>query len=683
MPLPQMAKSMGLQKQLIGMRSYYCAFLFLIGTLGLSAPQRAATQFAPSWPPISKEDRELKDNPLHPGDAAMVLYREVQTDNAKSLETHYMRIKIFKEEGKKHADVEIPYFENRSEVQNIQARSVSPDGQSTEFAGAVFDKVVVKTRRFRVNVKALTLPNVQVGSILEYSYTLHFHKDIPDVIKHPENYILTFTIAYPAARWTVQGELFVRHAHFVLRPFSPHTHIEIRTKGLPKGVSPQVQPDRVLLDVDNVPGVLEEEFSPPEEAMHGEVYLFYTAGYYSNEGFWSDLGRMEFGEIEKFLSKSKVIQQEAARLVGPNDTDEAKLRKIYERVQQIRALSFEPSKTEKERERENLKPNKTAEDVLTRGYAFGNEINLLFVALAREAGLTAYPVRVASRNHNFFLKSVPDPSQLDAEVVQVRLAEKTLYLDPATLHCPFGLLPWEETGTFGIRLDKVLTALVQIPPANSADAIIERKGSFHLDKNGNLEGKLEVNFHGQEALSRQLHAQNQDEPARKKDLEEEARNWLPQGATAKLTTATGWEGSNGILKAVFEVEAPSFGSQAGERLLFPINTLQRRSERPFQASSRENPIYFNYGYQEVDDVTLQLPAGYKVESLPVTRGIRNRGYLYRFSTEEKGAAVKLTRNFVMDTYYYLPTQYAELRNFYDFVRTNDEDQAILQLLPGK
>lgn len=683
MALPRMAKSMGFQKQLFGMRSYYCVFLFLIGALGLSVPQRAVTQSAASWPPISKEDREIKDNPLHPGDAAMVLYREVQTDNAKSLETHYTRIKIFKEEGKKHADVEIPYFENRSEVLNIQARTVSPDGQSTEFAGTVFDKVVVKTRRFRVNVKALTLPNVQVGSILEYSYTLHLHKDIPDVIKHPENYILTGTIAFPAARWTVQGELFVRHAHFVLRPFSPHTHLEIRTIHL-KGVSPQTQPDgRVLMDVDNVPGVLEEEFSPPEEAMQGEVYLFYTVGYYSNEGFWDDVGKVEFGQIEKFLSRSKMIQQEAARLVGPNDTDETKLRKLYERVQQIRAVSFEPSKTEQERERENLKPNKTAEDVLTRGYAFANEINLLFVALVREAGLTAYPVRVASRNHNFFLKAVPDPSQLDAEVVQVRLAEKTLYLDPATLHCPFGLLPWEESDTYGIRLDKVWADLVQIPPANSADAIIERTGSFHLDKDGNLLGKLEVNFHGQEALSRQLHAQNADEPARKKDLEEEARKWLPQGATAKLTSATGWEGSNGILKAVFEVEAPSFGSQVGDRLLFPINTLQRRSEKPFQASSRENPIYFNYGYQEVDDVTLQLPQGYTVENLPVTRGMRSRAYLYRFSTEEKGGVVKLTRNFVMETYYFLPTQYAELRNFYNFVRTNDEEQAILQLLPGK
>lgn len=673
---------MDVQKQLSAMRSYYCAFLFLIGALGLSVPERAATQSAPSWPPISKEDRELKDNPLHPGDAAMILYREVQTDNAKSLETHYTRIKIFKEEGKKQADIEIPYFENHSEVQDVQARTVSPDGQSTEFVGTMFDKVVVKTRRFRVNVKAFTLPNVQVGSILEYSYTVHLHKDIPDVIKHPENYILTSTIAWPAAQWTVQGELFVRRAHFVLRPFSPRTHIEIRAIRL-KGVSPQPQPDgRVLMDVDNVPGVLQEEFSPPEGAMHGEVYLFYTVGFYSNEGFWSALGREEFGQIEKFLSKSKVIQREAARLVGPNDSDETKLRKLYERVQQIRAISFEPLKTEKERERENLKPNKTAEDVLTRGYAFGNEINLLFVALAREAGLTAYPVRTASRNHNFFLKSVPDPSQLDAEVVQVRLGEKTFYLDPATLHCPFGLLPWDETDTYGIRLDKVWTALVQIPPANSADAIIERKGSFHLDKDGNLLGKLEVNFRGQEALSRQLQAQNKDEPARKKDMEEEARKWLPHGATAKLTTATGWEGSNGILKAVFEVEAPSFGIQAGDRLLFPINTLQRRSEKSFQASSRENPVYFNYGYQEVDDVTLQFPQGYKVENLPVTRSMRSRAYLYELSTEKKDGAVKLTRNFVMDTYYFLPTQYTELRNFYNFVRTNDEEQAILQLLPG-
>ncbi len=66
---------------------------------------------------------------------------------------------------------------------------------------------------------------------------------------------------------------------------------------------------------------------------------------------------------------------------------EVKLRKIYARVQQIRNLNLEDSKMKQENKDENLKPNSNVEDVLKHGYAYGTEINYLFVGLARAAGL--------------------------------------------------------------------------------------------------------------------------------------------------------------------------------------------------------------------------------------------------------------------------------------------------------
>src|SRR5215467_1838630 len=269
-----------------------CSVLCLTYILVLSLPQKVTSQAPASWSPISKEELELKDNSLEPGAPAMVLYREVQTDNNKSLDTHYTRIKIFNERGKKYADVEIPYLENRTEVENIQARTVAPDGQSTAFDGRVFDKVVVKTRRFRINVKAFTLPNVQAGSILEYSYSVHWHSDFPDVIKHPANYFIPGSIAYPAAHWDVERELFVRRAHFVLHPLSHHAPIQARLLRLPKVTEPLQQADGTLqMNLENIRGIHEEEHSPPEEALTGEVYLFYVAGYYSIESYWATLAR--------------------------------------------------------------------------------------------------------------------------------------------------------------------------------------------------------------------------------------------------------------------------------------------------------------------------------------------------------------------------------------------------------
>ena len=63
-------------------------------------------------------------------------------------------------------------------------------------------------------------------------------------------------------------------------------------------------------------------------------------------------------------------------------------------------ISFEESKTEKEIKRQDLKENKNVDDVLSRNYAYANEVNLVFLAMARAAGFRAYPINAVSRAYS-------------------------------------------------------------------------------------------------------------------------------------------------------------------------------------------------------------------------------------------------------------------------------------------
>lgn len=653
--------------------------LFLAVAFGGAAFSPAAlAQTASAWPPVSREELELKDNPLSPGESAMILYRELQTDSAKSLETHFTRIKIFKEAGKKYADIEIPYLEKELEVQNIQARTIKPDGQTIDFGGAVYDRIVAKTKRFKINVKSFTFPDVQPGSIIEYSYQLHRRYGVPDVFKKPQDYVIPVALAFPAAEWTIQRDLFVRRTHFVFRPFAPGVRVEIRSVHLPKMAEPVRTADGGLtMDVENVPAFQKEEHAPPEDFAKGHLELFYIAGFFTNDSYWRDLAKFEARETEKFIGKSKGIQQEAARLVSPNDSPDAKLRKIYDRVQKIRYVSYERSRTEKERKQESLKPNKNAEDVLARGYAFENEINLLFIALTRAAGLEAYPIKIATRDRTYFLKSLPDFRQLDAEVVEVRLDNKSIFLDPATRYCPFGLLPWEETDEGGIRLDENRGLLVNTPSPNSWEAVISRKARFKLDDRQNLQGKLEVSFAGQEALSRRIKANDEDEAGRRKLLEDEIESWLPKNATVKLISATGWTESTTPLTAVFEIQAPDFVSRVGERLLFPAFVFQTPSKTAFQSQDRQQMVDLRYGHQELDDLTIETPSGFQWENLPPPRSVKNAFATYELSAEKQGTELRLKRNLNMDGYFFQTKDYSRLHEFFESLRKNDEEQAVL------
>jgi Domain of Unknown Function with PDB structure (DUF3857) len=119
------------------------------------------------WQPITAADLALKDNPAQPGASAMILYREIKTDDKAGYEIHYFRIKILKEEGKKYADIAFPFVKGSSQPE-FEARTIQPDGKIIDFDGDGFLKVVAKHKGIEVLAKTYTLPYVQVGNIIDY-----------------------------------------------------------------------------------------------------------------------------------------------------------------------------------------------------------------------------------------------------------------------------------------------------------------------------------------------------------------------------------------------------------------------------------------------------------------------------------------------------------------------------------
>lgn len=433
------------------------------------------------------------------------------------------------------------------------------------------------------------------------------------------------------------------------------------------------------LEVQNLPGFQEEEYMLPESMLKSRVDLFYIVGYTVTEDyFWAHQGKQRGEMLEKFIGKHKSIEREVARIISPQDAPETKMRKLYERAQQLRFLTYEHSKSEKEEKAENLKDNENVEDVLKRGYARGNEVNMFFTALARAAGFEANLAALAQRDARMFQTLVLDPSQLTAMVVEVRAGSSLDYFDPATRYCPFNLLPWEETSTEGIRLDKNGGAFVSTPVPKSADAVTERTAKFDLSEDGSLEGVVHVTYSGQPALQRRLENREADEAGRRKELEDEVKGWLPSGASVELKSAGNWEISNWSLDAEFAVKVPPFGTSTGRRLLLPLAIFQAGGTYPFRNAKRIHSIYFHYPYQEVDHISVKLPKGYDVESLPAPRSVEKGFGRYEITRRSEGNVLKLERSLVMESFTFPVQSYSALRIFFDGVRAGDEEQVVLK-----
>lgn len=218
------------------------AIFFVFCSLSI-APELPA-QLPDTWQGIPKDDLALKDNPANPGSSAMILERQVYTDDEKRIQTEWLRIKVLTEEGRAYADVEIPYLAKGTTIEGIRGRTVRPNGSVIPFDGTTFDKVVAKYRRLLYEAKTFALPGVEVGSVIEYAYTLRWKERLPDYVRNSAGYIFQEGWTVPTTTWTVQQKLFARHAVFIIRPVKGG-HLDFAKVRLPND-SPSWQPDGTM-----------------------------------------------------------------------------------------------------------------------------------------------------------------------------------------------------------------------------------------------------------------------------------------------------------------------------------------------------------------------------------------------------------------------------------------------------
>ncbi len=621
------------------------------------------------FPLVSPEDLKMTSEPKAPGAPAIILFREVDRDDngITSHEDNYLQIKILTEEGREHANVEIAFNKANEDVVNIRARTIKPDGSSVDFDGKVFEKVIEKAQGLKYLAKTFTLPDVQVGSIIEYRFTYDLK----------EHYIFD-------SHWTISHELFTRIAKFVLKPYqSRYTPMTLRWtwQGLGSNAGPKEGLDHIIrLEVDDIPAFQVEDFMPPPSQLWARVDFIYEEDYLETDPtqFWRHVAKKRGDALETFVGKRKAMEQAVAQIVSPSDPPEVKLRKIYDRVQQIRNQSYELGRTAQEEKREKEKPVENVEELWKRGYGDGVQLTWIYLALVRAAGFEAYGVLVASRNEYFFNPKTLENHKLNANVVLVKLNGKELYFDPGAAFTPFGLLTWSETGVPGLCLDKEGGTWVKTTLPQSSESRVERVAKLRLTDDGSLEGKLTVTYTGLEAMYQRLEVRNADDVARKKFLEDRVQHQIPATAEAKLTNQPDWANSETPLVAEYHITIPDWASSAGKRTLIPASIFTAVEKHIFEHANRVQPIYVDYPYEKEEDVTIELPAGWQVSSVPTPQKLDAHVLNYTLNVDQDGATLHLTRKLTWDFLLLEPKYYPALRNFFQSVRTGDDQQIVLQ-----
>ena len=629
------------------------------------------TVFASDFQAISPEELKMTSEPLAPGAPAIILFRQVDRNDDRNTahEDNYFRIKILTEEGRKYADIEIPISHDFGNIVNIHARSIRPEGSVRNFDGKVFEKPLIKARGLKYMAKVFTIPDIEVGSIIEYYYTIDLR----------EHYIFD-------SRWILSQELFTKLARFSLKPYQNYNDpysLRWSWQGLPAGTSPpKEEPNGIVrYEAINIPAFQPEDYMPPENELKSRVDFYYSDEPVEKniENFWMKIGKKLNDRTDKFIDKKDAMQKAVAQIVSPNDPPELKLQKIYARVQQLRNTSFEVHKTEQEQKREHEKEANNVEDIWKSGYGNGFQLTWLYLALVRAAGMEAYPVMVSDRGNYFFHHSQSfDRNKLNANVALVKLNGKDIYCDPGAAFTPFGLLPWTETGVEGLRLDKNGGSWIQTTLPDSAASRIQRTANLTLAETGDLQGKLTITFTGLEALRRRVEERNPDDADRKRFLEDQAREYVPAAIEIELTAQPDWRSSSAPLVAEYQIKIPGWISGSGRRAMLPVGLFSATEKNVFEHANRVYPIYFEFPFGKDDDVTISLPLGWKVGSMPQSANVEKEVVVYDLKVDKADNALHITRKLSVNMLLVDTRYYPALRNFFQLVRTGDDEQVVLE-----
>jgi tRNA threonylcarbamoyladenosine modification (KEOPS) complex Pcc1 subunit len=645
--------------------------LFVCGTL--HAQFRTPTQ----------EELQMKDDPRAPGAAAVYLDYSEFDDDPLHHQIVTVRIKVLQEKGKELATVEVPYEKRFSSIADVRGRTIHADGTIIPLNVKPEDLMTFREGEKQYGKRVFTLPSVEVGSILEYTVTYQY--DDYDA---------------PPPTWEMQGDYYVHKAHYSYRPYPTYqpganlstasfrrrfdgngdlTSNLIWVTILPKGASVKADASgRYLLDIADVPALPNEDNMPPLDVYRYRVEFYYSSSRRTQD-FWPLIEKHWSREVDHFADPSKAIHEAVNGLIAPGDSDLDKAKKIYKAVAALENTDYTRSRSAAERKQLKIRTPRRAGDIWAQKSGDSEEIALLYLAMARAAGLHVAAAKVADRQKRTFDLAFLSARQMEDTVILLTIDGKLYPLDPGEKMCSFGQLSWRHASAGGMMQKTSGDPVIGTPPTVYTDNKTTRVADLNLDAQGHIEGTINVIMTGQSALYWRQQALRIDPDELKKQYDQTLESMVPPGVEAHLDHFLGIDNPDASLVAVVQTRG-QLGAVTARRLILPAFFFEARGTTPFvKQEVRQTSVDMHYAEAVSDEVTLHLPAGVSIEGAPVNRKEiwKDHAYLSVVARSEAGQIV-LSRALGHSFTFVSPEEYQDLRAFYQKVAASDQQQLVLK-----
>jgi hypothetical protein len=502
-----------------------------------------------------------------------------------------VRIKILNQRGLERANIIIPFYSRNDfeEIRSVQGLTYNTDGSST----TKLDKKSVFTEKEDdkySNVK-FALPNVKVGSIIEYKYR--------SIMK-----------SYGGLdKWLFQADIPTIRSCFklVVLPVTDFSYVVTKKDIYNVTIIPPNDNGTIYFEMNNLPGLSKEPYMGSVrdylQKVEFELSAFANTHLGVNEDYnssWKEVCKnlLEEEHFGGAIKKNIPVPADLAAAVMKENSPVEKMSAIYTYV------------------RDNYQWNGyyslyTAEGLrkLTETkLGTAGEINLLLINFLQSFNLDVRAMLVAEKHYG---KVDPKHIILDRfnkTAAYLSLGGTDYILDATQKYCPATLIPYPLLGTYALVVDKSTTQLSSINPNGQVykkDITVNAR----LDNGGLLNGTVSIRSaqYAKESQLREIRGNNE--------------GYIASGY-ATLYEGLGVSGFTYDYKETDSIplaEQFNFSRQIddnGGYLLLNCNLFTELTKNPFTAVVRFSNIIFGYPYNIAVNESIQLPANSKIEQLP-------------------------------------------------------------------
>jgi hypothetical protein len=244
------------------------------------------------------------------------------------------------------------------------------------------------------------------------------------------------------------------------------------------------------------------------------------------------------------------------------------------------------------------------------------------------------------------------------------------------------MLRWQEEGEDVLITDPKEPIWVKTPLSGPERSLVKRSGKFKLLEDGTLEGDVTVEYTGHFAIERKEENDDDSQAQREESLKDELKARMSTAELSEIRIENVNDPTKPFLYA-YHIRVPGYAQRTGKRLFVQPGVFQKGLSPVFSAGERKYPIYFHYPWSEADDVTIDLPEGYSLDSPDAPAGFKSgqiSEYEPQLSQTSDGRALVYKRKFFFGgggNILFPAASYSQLKYF--FTELQKQDSHMLSL----